>query len=257
MKKGNVGLERRYYVAKSNDLIRKTRYSLTAQQQKIILYAISKIRPQDPPSTQYEFSIEDMCKVCGLEIDTGGTYYKRIKEDLQKLTVRQWVKLPDKREMTVSWLGDAMIIPLMGTVTITFNPNMAPYLFDLRERYTQYRLENVLVFSSTYAIRLYELLRSYTTQDLLDNFTERETTIRVQDLRDLMNIDGYPRWADFHRYVIKKGVDEINTKSDDLHIEYSLNRQGRNIDSITFKINSARALQALTATRLKRRKLKE
>ena len=37
--------DRNQYVVKSNDLIRKTRYNLTTQQQKIVLFAISKIKP--------------------------------------------------------------------------------------------------------------------------------------------------------------------------------------------------------------------
>ena len=38
---------REYYVVKANDLIRKGRYNLTTQQQKIVLFAISKIRKND------------------------------------------------------------------------------------------------------------------------------------------------------------------------------------------------------------------
>ena len=59
----------RYFVAKANDLIRKTRYNLTTQQQKIVLFAISKIKPNDPPETQYEISIDELCEACGIEID--------------------------------------------------------------------------------------------------------------------------------------------------------------------------------------------
>ena len=39
--------DRNQYVVKANDLIRKTRYNLTTQQQKIVLFAISKIKPTD------------------------------------------------------------------------------------------------------------------------------------------------------------------------------------------------------------------
>ena len=101
----------RYLVVKANDLIRKTRYNLTTQQQKIVLFAISKIKPNDPPNTRYEIAIDELCEACGIEID-GGHYYKVIKDDLVKLTTRLWVKMPDKSEATVSWIGDAEIIPL-------------------------------------------------------------------------------------------------------------------------------------------------
>jgi len=39
--------ERNHLVVKHNSLIQKTRYSLTTQQQKVLLYTISKIQPGD------------------------------------------------------------------------------------------------------------------------------------------------------------------------------------------------------------------
>lgn len=244
-----VQQDRAQIVAKSNDLIRRTRYNLTAQQQKIVLFAVSKIRPTDDVNQSYEFSIADLCEACGLKVDAGGYYYRSIKEDLRKLTQREWCVMPDGSEKTMSWIGDADILPLRGTVIITFNRNMAPYLFDLRERYTSYRLENVLVFKNKYAIRLYELLRSYTTKALLDNFVEREAVFSVDELRSMLDVKSYPRWADFNRFVIKKAVKEINSFSTDIHIEYSLRRGGgRNIETVVFQINSPHALDYMAAS---------
>ena len=38
---------RKHLVIKANDLIQKSRFSLTLQQQKIVLYLISQIHPND------------------------------------------------------------------------------------------------------------------------------------------------------------------------------------------------------------------
>ncbi len=38
---------RNYKVVKSNDLIQKSRFNLSLQEQKIILYLISKVKPED------------------------------------------------------------------------------------------------------------------------------------------------------------------------------------------------------------------
>lgn len=255
MKRDTRIVDRQQYVVKANDLIRKTRYSLTTQQQKIVLFAISKIKPSDSADTWYEFAIEDVCNACGLDIDAGGTYYKRIKEDLQKLSNRQWCKMPDGSEKTMSWIGDASIIPLCGTVSIRFNPNMQPYLFDLKERYTQYRLENVLAFRGKYAIRLYEILKSYTVQKLVDQYKDQQVNFSIEQLRSMLDVVKYQTWADFNRYVIKTAVDEINSLSDELHISYELKRSGRSIEGIVFIINSARAKQELESRRLKRERL--
>lgn len=245
----------KFYVVKSNDLIRKTRYNLTTQQQKIVLFAISKIKPNDDERTWYEISIQDICDACGINIDHGGYYYKGIKDDLQKLTTRLWIQLPDKREVTVAWISDAQIIPLSGTIHIRFHEMMAPYLFELKSKYTQYQLEDALVFKGKYAIRLYEILRSYTTEQALKADIEKTVMLSLNELRDLLAIDGYKDWRNFERRILKAAVDEINECSDKIHIAYETYRTGRKIDRINFIITAARPLQMLTARQKKRERI--
>ena len=247
--------DRNQYVVKSNDLIRQTRYNLTTQQQKIILFAISKIKPHDTVYTQYEINLDELCEACGLKIDEGGYYYRSLKEDLKKLSNRQWCKMPDGSETTISWIGDATIMPLNSTVYITFNPHMEPYLFELKERYTQYKLENVLVFKGKYAIRLYEILRSYTTAQKIDSGIEKDIVLEVKQLRETLSVKSYPKWADFDRYVIRNAVNEINECAEDIHIEYEPIRNGRNVEKIYFAITSARRMQKAIAYSKKRARL--
>ena len=248
--------DRQQYVVKANDLIRKTRYDLTTQQQKIVLFCISKIRPGDLPETRYEIDINDICNACGINIDFGGYYYKAIKDDLKALTNRLWVQMPDKSETTVSWIGDATIIPLSGKVYVKFHEAMTPYLFELKEKYTQYHLEDVLVFKGKYTIRLYEILRSYTTQRAINEGWEKEVSFNIDDLKESLSVTGYKRWADFDKYILKKAVAEINACNDEMHVEYDVYKSGgRNIESVNFIISSARALQMLYAHQEKRERL--
>lgn len=250
--------DREQYVVKANDLIRKTRYDLTTQQQKIVLYAISKIKPEDDIGQQYEFSLHDLCNACGIKLDEyGGFYYKSLKDDLVTLMSRQILTLPDGTMKSISWIGDVMIVPLNDTVYIKFNENLQPYLFDLREKYTQYRLQNVLVFRGKYAIRMYELLRSYTTQRAIDEDQEKEVNISVNDLRYLLAVDSYPRWADFKRFIIDPAIREINERSEELHIEYfPMKGDGkRSIEKINFVITRAKVGQQFKAYQKRRETL--
>lgn len=248
--------ERNLYVVKSNDLIRQSRYNLTLQQQRIILYAISKIRPSDTVNTKYTFHISDLCATCGLELDTGGYYYESIKSDIKELTKREWLTFADGSEKTISWIGDAEIEPYNGKVSITFNSNMKPYLFELKQRYTQYKLENVLCFSSTFSIRLYELLRSYTTQALLDDGIERTQKFSIEELHSYLGLEGkYQAWGDFDRYVIRKSIAEINKTSGDINISYKTEKAGRRIESVIFSIKAASFVSYMDARREREKKL--
>lgn len=250
--------DRSQYVVKANDLIRRTRYSLTAQQQKIVLFAISKIKPEDDINTEYIFDINELANACGLRIREGGYYYDQIKKDLETLTTRQWCTMPDGAERTISWIGDAEIVKSDTKVTITFNKYMQPYLFDLKQKYTQYRLQSVLVFKGKYAIRLYEIMRSYTSDNALDMGEEKEITITLEDLRYLLDIQGiYPTWREFNRRVIEPAIKEINERAEDIHVEYEPMRgdHTRTIERINFIITSASLGQQVRAHIAKKEKL--
>lgn len=245
-----------YYVVKSNDLIQKARYSMTVQQQKLILFAISKIKKNDLPNQEYELSIDEICSVCGLELDTGGTYYKRIKDDLLKLTTRIWVQFPDRSEGTVSWLSDALMIPLSGTVTVKFHERMAPFLFELQNRYTQYMLSEVLVFKGKYSIRLYELIRSFLTQDELREGKEKEISFSVTEIKQLLDAENYELWNDFNRFVLKKAVDEINKCSDVIKVSYDTYKTGKQVTKVVFIVEYPTLLQKFAAHEESRKRLR-
>ena len=233
-----VNTARDYFVCKSNELIQKGRYNLTTQQQKIVLYAISKIKKNDDPRQMYELSIDELCAVCGFNIDNGGFYYQALKQDMKKLTTPVWVQYPDKSEWTVSWFDNVGIVPLSGTVYVRFHEKIWDFLFDLKERYTQYHLYEVLVFRNKYAIRLFEILRSYFTQSELDNGTEKEIRLSLEHLREQLCTTAYPLWKEFNRNVIQKAVDEINQFSEQMNVEYTTVKAGRKVTDVIFTVYS-------------------
>ena len=61
---------RNYKIIKSNELIQKSKYELSAQEQKIIMYLISKVKPDDEAFITMDFDIIEFCCVCGIDIDT-------------------------------------------------------------------------------------------------------------------------------------------------------------------------------------------
>ena len=75
---------RKNTVVKANDLIQKSRFSLSLQQQKIVLYLISQIKPYDEDFKVYSFDIKEFCKVCGIDSD-GGKTYAELKEQIKAI----------------------------------------------------------------------------------------------------------------------------------------------------------------------------
>ena len=68
-------------VVKSNSLIQQTRYELSLQEQRLLLYLISKIKPDDKTLEEIEISIKEFCKIIGYN----ETQYKRLAKTYNEI----------------------------------------------------------------------------------------------------------------------------------------------------------------------------
>jgi len=229
---------RGYKVIKSNDLIQKSRFQLSTQEQKIILYLISKITPDDVELKEHDFEIREFYKICGIkEID--GSAYKYLKQNLQKLRDRSfWVAQEDGSETLFSWLDWVTINQKSGTVIIKLNEKMKPYLLELKSKFTQYELIHTLAMRSQYAIRLYEILKSY-------EYKQR-WLITTDELKRLLSAENYERYADFKRRVLNIAVREINDLSD-IFVSYKPIKSSRKYVKIEFEIKPKESQEQTTA----------
>lgn len=233
--------ERSYFVVKDNDLITRSRYSLTLQQQKILLYFISRIKPEDDEYTTYELTIKDFAKVCGY-VEDSGFYYQTIKADIKKLADNSnWIEIEKGREVLFRWIDRAEIDSNSGTITIAFHYTVSRYLFDLRERYTQYSLYNILCLSHKYSIRLYELLTSMRYKEHFE--------ISIDELRKRLDAESYTRFNNFNQRILKPCIDEINDYTD-LAVEYSYKKSGKTITHIIFEFDEKTVGSAVITHRL-------
>ena len=137
-------------VVKANDLIQKSRFDLSLQQQKIILFLISHIEPSDKEFKLYEFSVIDFCQVCGIDY-TAGKNYKDIKKAIKEIADKSvWIKTQDDEETLLRWVEKPYINKNSGTIKIRLDEDMKPYLLQLKKNFTQYELIYTLQFKSKY-----------------------------------------------------------------------------------------------------------
>ena len=219
---------RDYKIVKHNDLIQKSRFQLSMQEQKIILYLISKIKPEDSEFQIYSLSIQDFCKVCGIDYKSGKNY-KDIRDTVKTLADKSlWVKLDNGKETLVRWINKAWIDTNSGIIEIRLDDDMQPYLLQLRENFTQYELIYTLAMKSRYSIRIYELLKSYA-------YKKQKITFDIEELKHQLSAKNYTRFPDFKRYVIEIAMREINDFSD-LSVTYDTIKQGKRYAKIKFTI---------------------
>lgn len=218
---------REYKVIKANDLIQKSRFQLSMQEQKIILYVISKIKPKENEFILQNFNIPEFCKICG--IDNGnGKNYKNIKDTIKILADKSvWIMLEDSSETLVRWINKAWINKKSGIVKIRLDDDMKPYLLQLQERFTQYELLYTLAMRSQYSIRLYELLKSYEFQ--------HKKIFDIEELKKILSAENYIRFPDFKRKVLDISMREINNLSD-ITVVYEIIKESRRYAKIEFLI---------------------
>lgn len=241
MKQDSTALEiRNHTVVKANDLIQKSRFSLSAQQQKIVLYLISQITQFDTDFKLYEFSIVDFCKVCGIDYESGKNY-QDIRSAIQDIANKSiWVQLNEDEETLLRWIEKPYINKKSGTIKIRLDEDMKPFLLQLKENFTQYELLWTLHFKSKYTIRLYELIKSI-------HFRELKTYTReykLDELRRLLDAETYTTYQTFKTRVLIPAVNEINNYSDK-NLSYEPLKRGRSVYSIRFTIGTKDALERL------------
>jgi plasmid replication initiation protein len=213
-------------VIKSNELIRKSRFSLSVIEQRIVIYLISQIKPDDTERTEYEFDIKDFCEVCGIEYYYNLFALKDIIKSLRDKSV--WIKLPNGAETTVAWIEKPYIYPGTGKVKIRLDRDMIPYLVQLKSNFTQYELMAILGLKSKFSIRLYEIFKSYEFAGKVE--------IDIEELRKMLMIENeYKKFYDFRRYVVDKAIEEI-TVFTDLNVSYTLIKDGRMVKGFEFTI---------------------
>ena len=203
-----IAKQQSYYVAKSNKLIQTSKYTMSMLQSKGLLYLVSHIRPGDTAQTIYEIAIPDFCDVCGIE-KKGGKTISEVMKAIQKLAdMSVWIEQSDTDQKLHRWIDTVVVSERRNVLLITFHKDMIPYLFELRSRYTQYQLKNILPMQSRYAIRLYELLSSYR------NKIDTSTTFELKELRSLLDAEKYTRFPDFRRHVLDPAVEDVNSYTD-------------------------------------------
>lgn len=214
-------------IFKHNDMLQKGRHELSLQEQRCVLFAISKIKPEDTVFQEYTFELADFYKLCGLQKES----YTELKALMQRLADRSWwASIDDKgTESLVRWFSTLRTNKQSGKVTIKFHEDMMPFLLELTKQdkfYTHYQLKYILPMKSQYAIRLYELLKSYQRNN-------HEWFFDIEKLKKQLNCENYTRFPDFRRWVIEPAVSEINEYTD-IKIAWDTVKEGRRVSRVVF-----------------------
>ena len=218
-------------VTKANKLVEAS-YRLNVSEQRMMALLVTQIHPDDEELKPYRFTVGDL----GELISDGDnserkqqSLYSRVKALTRGLLEKVvQIQEPDGL-LQIHWLSSAKYYDGTGAVELKFAAEMKPYLLQLQERFTSYKLGNVVKLRSRYSVRLYELLKQY------EQLGKR--SFELPELRRVLGLaDGeLALWADFRRKVLEVAQRELPKKTD-LGFSYTVRKRGRAIAFVDFKI---------------------
>ncbi|WP_443660576.1 replication initiation protein [Clostridium algidicarnis] len=222
-------MERDYIVTKSNYFIMNTSYDLSLEEQKIILTLASIVQPEDKEFKPYIFKISEFMELLGVDTKTKYTEIPKITKELMK---KVFEIHEENRLIQTAWISGAIYEKGSGRVILKFNPDLKPYMLQLKEQFTQYQLANILTMKSKYSPRIYEILKcnEFKKQGYIE--------IELEELKKLLRTEGmYHQYQDFKRKVIMQAQKEIK-KLTDISFEFEEIKTGRKVTALRFIIKS-------------------
>jgi len=234
-------LDKNYLVTKSNYFIMNSSYDLSLEEQKLILTLASMVQPSDEEFKPYNFRIAEFMELLGVEDKSKYTKVPKITKELMK---KVFEIQEGNRLIQTAWISGVIYEKGSGMVTLKFNPDLKPYMLQLKEKFTQYQLANVLTMKSKYSPRIYEILKC--NEFKKQGYTE----VEVGELRRLLKAENiYPLYADFKRFVLMQAQKELKALTD-ISFEYEEIKTGRKVTSIRFyiKSNKLKAIDEVSAT---------
>jgi plasmid replication initiation protein len=220
-----------YWVTKANALV-EANYRLSLIQQKIVITLASLIQPDDEDFKWYRLNIKHFMEIFGR--NDHGIYVEMVAAVHNLMEKVVTIYLGGEKYLKTHWVQSAEYEVGGGYVDVSFDPKLKPFFLHLKDKFTTYKLENVMRLRSIYSIRIYELLKQYQGVG--------KRSITVESLRKMLGIEPkeYDRYNDFKRYVLQVAHKEINEKTD-ISFDYREIKLSRKINELEFTITKKAA----------------
>ena len=168
---------------------------------------------------------------------TRQTAYELMVNAEQKLFGRYFTIIDPKYNLPRKshWIQDVLYLKDQGSIQLTFTRTVVDQITRIdgaQDFFTKYTLENTVNLTSSYAMRLYELLCKWT------QFQGSTTSLYpLETLRGQLGlVEGeYQRTTNFRARVLDVAVDQINQHTD-LKVSYEQEKKGRRVSGFRFKV---------------------
>lgn len=209
-------------------------YTLDTVEQRLILLAITEARQTGRGITEnslLEIHASSYINTFNVEKHTAYT----VLRDASKSLFDRYVTYHDinpktgkDRSFHCRWVDKIGYEPQSGIVFLRFTQDIVPLITRLEENFTKYELEQVSRLTSSYAIRLYELLIQWRSTGKTPIF---DLALFRQQLG--VEVHQYKTMSNFKTYVLDFALNQINSFTD-ITAKYEQHKKGRSISGFSF-----------------------
>ena len=227
-------------IVKDNSLIQAS-YTLDTVEQRLILLAIAEARETGhgiSENSLLEVHASSYIKTFNVEKHTAYTILRAASKSLFDRYVTYHDVNPrtgKDRSFHCRWVDKIGYEAQSGIVFLRFTQDIVPLITRLEENFTKYELEQVSRLTSSYAIRLYELLiqwRSVGKTPVFDlSLFRQQLGVEAQQYKTMSN---------FKTYVLDFALDQINQHTD-IAVKYEQHKKGRSITGFSFMFKQKRS----------------
>ena len=201
-----------------------------------LFYSVLKQLTKEPKK-KYVISTNDLHRTTGTTNN-----YDNYKEATANMIGRVYeIEKENGNLLQVAMFSHAEYIKGEGLIEIGFSDKLHPYLFDLKNNFTQFQLDVALGLTSKFGKRMYEILSQWKT------FNGGVKTFEVLELKTMLNLynpktgeEQYKNWTDFEKRVLKVAQKDLSRKdiNSDLKFTYKGEKRGKKYVAVTFYIKA-------------------
>lgn len=217
---------------RQSNIITNARYEMSSCELDLVFCVLSQLKKTDHPSQKYYLHVKDISTITERQWN-----YQQLREATYNLISRVYEYTNHKGNLVqVSLFSSCEYINGEGVIEVEISDKMRPHLFDLKEKFTSFRLLASLSMSSKYGKRIYLLCSQWKDIGILK--------MTIEDLKFKLHLkdpkgkdkEQYKKVNDFQRSVLIPAMDDIN-KHTELKVKYELKKKGRAFKDIIFTID--------------------
>lgn len=199
------------------------KYKLSTTEIKFVLLSLTQIQKEDESLQEYEIKVSDIEERTGSEQNE-----TRLKQFAKKMMSKPLEVPTDDGWIIANWFADVEYIRGQAKFKVSFSNKLKPYLLDLKKRFVHYNLKYILPLTSSYSVRIYQMLKEYEKLKI--------RYIKADELMELLQVpNSYKIYNRFKEKVLQVAEKEL-AEHCDICFTIEEEKEGKRVDRLIFRI---------------------